>query len=566
MAEKMSYADKPWLKSYKLGPYKLPETLQPYPKKPLYQILDDSASRYPDSVAVNFLGKQMKYEELKLNADRLATALADLGVRKGDKVAVVLPNCPHFIISEFGILKAGAVIIPCSIMLKAHHLEYEMSESGAETVICSEDTLDLVNSVKDKTKLRNTIVVPRKDYALGEPEAPKDMSGVLQFWDLIEKYEPKPPEVQIDPMEDLAILAFTGGATGVPKGVMLTHFNVVTNLLQGLAWLMSPLEPGIRGKSSTLLATPLFHRMGEMVMEAGIFWALQILLIADPRDTDSLVQYLKEYRPFMTMLVPTQLMRLAERKVGRMPIQIMTGAAPLPRETAETIKRDLQMPVSEGYGLTETTAATHLNVSAFSKITGFMASEKLSIGIPVPDTEVKIVDPGTDEEVPFGEAGEIWIRGPQVMKGYWPTPGSGLVNGWLATGDVGRMDEDGYFYILDRVKDMANVSGYKVYTTQIDDVLFKHPAVAMAVAIGIPDPERPGSERIKAFIKLKEGYEGRVTADEIIEFCQDKVEPYARPKSVEFRDDLPETVTLKLFKRELREEEIKKMKERGELK
>ncbi|GAF98186.1 unnamed protein product, partial [marine sediment metagenome] len=178
----------------------------------------------------------------------------------------------------------------------------------------------------------------------------------------------------------------------------------------------------------------------------------------------------------------------------------------------------------------------------------------------------KIVDPESGEDVPVGETGELYIRGPQVMKGYWPTPGSGLVDGWLPTGDIARMDEDGYFFLVDRVKDMANVSGYKVYTRVIDEVLFGHPSVAMAVAIGIPDPERPGSERIKAFIKLKQGYEGKVTGDEIIEWCRDKMEPYARPRSVEFRDDLPLTVTGKLFKRELREEEIQKMKESGELK
>jgi long-chain acyl-CoA synthetase len=191
---------------------------------------------------------------------------------------------------------------------------------------------------------------------------------------------------------------------------------------------------------------------------------------------------------------------------------------------------------------------------------------KLSMGVPVPDAEVKLVDTETGEDTHFGKEGELYLRGPQTMKGYWPTPGSGLTeDGWVASGDIARMDEDGYFYIVDRVKDMANISGYKVYTSTIDEVLFTHPAVSMAVAIGIPDPERPGSERIKAFIRLKEGYEGKVTPEEIMEYCRDRVAPYARPKFVEFRDDLPLTVTEKLFKRALREEEIQKMKERGEL-
>ena len=221
------------------------------------------------------------------------------------------------------------------------------------------------------------------------------------------------------------------------------------------------------------------------------------------------------------------------------------------------------MPISEGYGLTETGPLTHVNVSAFSKVTGFMRLTKRGIGVPVPDTEAKLVDPETGEDIGFDREGELYLRGPQLMKGYWPTPGDGLTDGWVASGDVARVDEDGYFYIVDRVKDMANISGYKVYTTTVDEVLFAHPAVSMAVSIGVPDPERAGSERIKAFIRIKDGYEGKVTADEIIAYCRDKLPPYAVPKFVEFKDDLPLTVTEKLFKRALREEEVQKMKEKG---
>lgn len=246
---------------------------------------------------------------------------------------------------------------------------------------------------------------------------------------------------------------------------------------------------------------------------------------------------------------------------------VMSGAAPLPKKVADAVSAELKMPISQGYGLTETGPVTHMNLLAFSKITGFAPTVKLSIGVPVPDTEAKLVDVDTGRDTSFAREGELYLRGPQTMKGYWPTPGSGLTgDGWVATGDIARMDEDGYFYIVDRVKDMANISGYKVYTTTIDEVLFSHPAVSVAVAIGIPDPERPGSERIKAFIRLKEGYGGKVTPDEIIEHCKGKVPPYAVPKFVEFRDDLPLTVTEKLFKRELRDEEIKKMEEQGLLK
>jgi len=565
MAEEVTYAGRPWTKIYKLGPTKLKESLEPYPRMPLFQILDDSAAKFPNTSAINFLGRIITYQELKGCADRLATALADMGVKKDDKVGVMLPNCPQYAMSEFGILKAGAVHVPCSIMLRAETLEHEMVESGAETMICSYDVIDVVNSIRDKTKLRNIIVTSPMDYAPGEPER-KEFPGTLQFKDLMAKYKPNPPKVEIDPMEDLAILAFTGGATGIPKGVMITHYNRVANIMQGMPWASSQMAPAIIGKTSVLVGVPLFHQYGEYVMEAAVYWAQTLLLIADPRDTDGIVKLIQEFRPAHTCLVPTQLMRIAESKIGRMPIGITSAAAPLPKETAERIKADTKMPVGEGYGLTEAGPATHMNLSIGLSRTGFMREEKQGIGVPIADTECKIVDPATGEDVPVGETGELWIRGPQVMKGYWPTPGSGLIDGWLPTGDIARMDEDGFFYIVDRVKDMANVSGYKVYTRVIDEVLFGHPAVAMAVAIGLPDPERPGSERIKAFIKLNKEYEGKVTEEEIIDWCRDKMEPYARPKFVEFRDDLPMTVTEKLFKRELREEEISKMKERGELK
>jgi long-chain acyl-CoA synthetase len=275
---------------------------------------------------------------------------------------------------------------------------------------------------------------------------------------------------------------------------------------------------------------------------------------------------MKEHRPLIVSVVPTHLMRIAERKIGRLPVMLVSGAAPLPREVFDAILRDIMMPVTEGYGLTECGPVTHMNPSCFSRITGFVGEVTYGIGVPVPDTEVRIVDPQTDEELHAGESGEILVRGPQLMKGYWPIPGSGLANGWLRTGDIGRMDEKGYFVIEDRVKDMANVSGYKVYTTQIDDVLFTYPGVAMAAAVGIPDPERSGSERIKVFIRPKEEYKGKLNAENIIEYCRERLAPYAVPKYIEFRDDLPLTVTQKIFKRALREEEIKKAKEQGIIK
>ncbi|UCE34567.1 MAG: AMP-binding protein [Deltaproteobacteria bacterium] len=561
-----SYADKPWLKSYRLGPFKLKTTIE-YPKKPLFTILDEAAERFPTKDAYHYLGERVKYRELKLQVDRLANALANIGVAKKDRVIVFLPTCPQFILSDFAILKVGATLVPCSPLLKAPELRHQAQESGAETIICLENHLDLVNSIKGETGLRNIIITSAEDYSPSEAPEVKEIAGTYQLRKMIADHEAKPPEVSIDPDEDLAILAFTGGSTGVPKGVMLTHRQRLTNILQGLPWMMAPF-PNYQGSASCLLAVPLFHAYGHYLMQSSMYWGLRLFLVPDPRDTKMIVQLMNEYRPFLLFMVPTQLLKLAQPEVAlkRMPVLVMSGTAPLPAEVSHRIEEKIKMPISEGYGLTETGPATHINISAFAKVTRFATSTRPGIGLPLPDTEVKAVDPVTEKEVPFGEVGEIWVRGPQVMRGYWPHDGSGLEpGGWLRTGDLAKMDEDGYFHVVDRIKDMINISGMKVYSIEIDEVLFKHPAVEGAVTIGIPDPERPGSERIKAFVKLRDDFKKKVAAQEIIDYCRENLAAYAVPKFIEFRDDLPVTVAEKIFKRALREEEIKQMKQRGEI-
>jgi long-chain acyl-CoA synthetase len=563
MVEKVKGSDKPWLKNYRLGPWPLKKTLEPYPKMPLYKFLDDSVDAYPGQVAVEYLGRKIQYHELGRYVDKLANALAGLGVKKGKKVATILPNCPQFIMTDFAVSKTGATLVPCSTLHKVLDLEYEIGESGAETVVCSDEALALVNSIKDKTKLKNIIVTSPMDYSMQEPEF-TEVPGAYQFKELIAEHEPDPPQVDIDPVEDLAYLSFTGGATGVPKGVMITHYSRACNIRQAL-WLLEPLWPGMKGKAAAEVVVPVFHSYGHVGVQASIALGMRILLVSDPRDIDQAVGLLKENRPMLVYVVPTHLMMIAQRKIGRLPVMLLSGAAPLPEEVFHAIKSDIMMPVSEGYGLTECGPLTHVNLSTFSRITGFAAKEILGIGLPITDTEVKIVDLDTGEELGAGQSGEILIRGPQMMQGYWPTPGSGLDNGWLHSGDIGRMDENGYFVLEDRIKDMANISGFKVYTTEVDQILFKYPGVAMAAAVGIPDPERPGSERIKAFIRPKEEYRGKLSVDEIIAYCRDKLPPIAVPKYVEFRDELPLTVTHKIFKRALRDEEIAKMKEQGVL-
>jgi len=327
-----------------------------------------------------------------------------------------------------------------------------------------------------------------------------------------------------------------------------------------LPWFLKPLLGGIKGKTSVLISIPMFHAYGNFVQISAVNLGLRLLILPDPRDTDAMLASIINHRPFLVPGVPTQFMRLADAGLKRSNSMLFSGSAPLPGEVAQEIKRKTGMPVSEAYGLTETSSVSHINLTAFSRITGFLSKEKTGIGVPFPDMDCRLVDPESDEDVPLGKPGELVLRGPQIMLGYWPEPGSGLTeDGWLHTGDVAVMDETGYFQIVDRLKDMVNVSGYKVYTTEVDEVLFKHPAIAMAAVFGIPDIEAPGSERVMAVVALREAYRGSVTEQEVRDFCRQHLPPYAVPKIVEFRDELPLTVSEKVFKKALREQAIARM-------
>ncbi|MFX0173586.1 MAG: AMP-binding protein, partial [Candidatus Hodarchaeota archaeon] len=567
VVEEMTYAEKPWIKSYKVGPYKLPQTMEPYPKIPVTKFLNDAADEYPDNIACAFIAGDYKeeftYEELKLRVDKLATALHDLGVRKGDRVATILPSCPQFVIADYAIMSLGAIHAPLSILHRTAELLHELKESGSETVICSYRRLERIDQLKNEVNLRNVIYTPVPifpDYSFPEKEELPDINNLYNFEKLIEKYDPNPPEVEINPTEDIALLPFTGGTTGVPKATMLTHYNITTNIIQSSQWIMNPLKEGMKGTAAGLICFPIFHQAGHFLLHTGISWGLREFLI-DGRDLSLIVDIINKYRPFIIGGVPTHYMLLLENpNLQEMPCFFFSGAAALPKDVAERWEKKVGTPLSEGFGMTEACATTHMNPSGLSKVTGFIPKTKISVGVPVADTEVKIVNPETGVEVPIGEPGEMWIRGPQVMLGYWPTPGKGLQeDGWLATGDIAKMDTDGYFYVIDRIKDMINVSGMKVYSQVVDDVLHGHPAVAVAGVIGIPDPERHGSERVKAFIALRPNYEKEVTPNVIIQYCKDNLPPYAVPKIVEFRDSLPLTPVMKLDKKKLREEEEKKI-------
>ena len=554
----MTYIEKPWLKSYKLGPYKLKESLEPYPKEPVYKALDDAAEVFPRQTAIQFGKWEIKYNQLKDLVDKFAVGLTKLGVEKGDRVCLFLPNCIEFIICDWAVMKTGAVVVPTSILRTDEGLIHEVGSSGSQVIVCSESVLERVLGIREKTDLEHILLTSQDGY--GQPlrnrSLPRDVHALS---DILEKGDGVLPKVAIDPQNDLCELGFTGGATGVPKGVMVTHANRYSCILQGLPWLMEPMLRGFVGKSSVLVAVPLFHTYGHYVYQTAAYLGLRVILLSDPRDTTLMAKYIQEFRPFLITGVPTQFMRIAQEPLPRLNSMFLSGSAPLPKEVYKAVQQKTGMPISEGYGLTETSTLASMNVSAFSKITGFMQKEIFGIGIPTPDTACKLIDPETGDEVPIGKPGEIVLRGPQVMKGYWPDAGSGLTEtGWLHTGDIAVMDDDGYMQLVDRIKDMVNVSGLKVYTTHVDEVLFAHPAVLMAAAFGIPDPKVPGSERVRAVVQLKDDYKGRVTEADMSAYCKEKLPPYAVPSTIEFREELPLTVTEKVFKKVLRDQVITK--------
>ncbi len=608
----MVYENKPWLKIYTRD--RFITTLAPYPEMPLFKFLDDTAAKWPDRPAITFLDRKMNFSQLQTEADSLANALAGLGVKKGDLVATILPNSPQFVIADYALLKCGAANVPCSLLHTARELEYELNEAKVETAILLDSQLPLINQVKPKTRLKNLIITSLHDYT--ERQVPPDsIPGTYQFRQLIAEADPVPPKISINPREDLAEVPFTGGATGIPKGVMLTHYNMTSNVLQ--LWEVirrSDLGFLIEGYGSMLLALPFFHQYGHWAMHSSIFMAANMLLVPDPRDADMMSSLLRKYRPIFNIAVPTQFMKLLQKVDQNIGVMSASGSAALPPELAEKYEKKSGAPLDEGFGLTECSPVTHINLTGltsmfktgkgkplvppqwifsflrlvqrlvggerllmgFNRIVplmtrrakarnerlakqGIILRKKGSIGVPAVDTEVRIVDE-RGEDVLIGAPGEMWIKGPQVMKGYWPEPGKGLKDGWLATGDIARMEDDGFFYIVDRIKDMINVSGNKVYSRVVDDVLYQIPGVEMACAIGLPDPDRPGSERVKVFIKCRPEFTGKITVQQVLDHCRTNLPAYAYPKFVEFRDNLPLTATEKIFKRKLREEEILKSK------
>ncbi|HID89276.1 MAG TPA: long-chain fatty acid--CoA ligase [Anaerolineae bacterium] len=555
---------KPWLRFYE--PH-VPAHLD-YPRILLPAILKETAQERPDHPAMVFKGTVISYRAFDEAVDRLAAALQGLGVRKGDRVAVHLPNCPQFPIATYAAFRVGGIVVPCNPIYTPRELTYQLNDAGAEVIVTLSATYPRVRQIRPQTPLRYVVVTRIKTYLppllrllftlFIERKAGHrvDISGeVNTYWfaDLLAQAPARPEPVEID-WDDTAVLMYTGGTTGVPKGAELTHGNLLANAYQVKVWV------GVReGQDRALAALPLFHSYGmTMCMNASIVSGGTMVLVPDPRDTDDILRTIHKYRPHYYPGVPAMYIAINNHpKVGRYDLTSLqaccSGAAPLPVEVQQRFQELTGARLVEGYGLSEASPVTHSNPAFGENRIG-------TIGIPWPDTEAKIVDVETGERVlPPGEAGELCVRGPQVMKGYWnqpeetaqvlrPDPDGGPP--WLYTGDIAIMDEDGYFRIVDRKKDLIlGAGGFNIYPREIEEVLHQHPKVQEAAAVGVPVPGK--GERVKVFVVLKEGEQA--TEEEIVAFCRKHLAPYKVPKFVEFRESLPKTMVGKVLRRALRE-------------
>ncbi|MBA2712684.1 MAG: long-chain fatty acid--CoA ligase [Rubrobacteraceae bacterium] len=540
----MFRTEKPWLAVYESGNVD-PET--EIFDGSLYDLFIRAAEEHRGRTALSFYGTTFEFERLQALVEKMAASLAAAGVSKGDRVALMLPNCPQYVISFFATVRLGAVVTQINPMYVEREIEHILNDSGAETIVVYADMYERVKTVLPDTSLKTVVAVSFGD----EPEGLD--AGHLSFGDFLSTDAEPAPDVEIDPAEDVAALQYTGGTTGVSKGAMLTHRNLVANLQQTIDVFVR--NPDAFTGRRIVGALPFFHIYGlTCVMLFGIkLGAEQILL---PRfEIEEALAVFDRDRPTMFSGVPTMYMALLAsgenlRKHHLHDVEIFNaGGSALPVNLKRSFEEKAGKPLFEGYGLSEASPVTHNNPPFLGE------GREGSIGIPIPSTDARIVDVQTGErEMPVGESGELIIKGPQVMKGYLNMPeetATALKDGWLHTGDVAKMDEDGYFYIVDRKKDMILASGYNVYPREVEEVLFEHPDVAEAVAIGVPDEYR--GETVKAFVVKRSG--AQTTEEEILAFCKERLAAYKTPKAIEFRDDLPKSAVGKLLRRVLVDEE-----------
>jgi len=550
---------------------------------PLFNLLDEAAQNYPNQTYTIFNDAPRTFAQVKDTADRIANFLHTKGIRKGDRVAIFLPNLPHYPAIYFGILKAGAVCVTCNPLYTPTELNYQLNDAGAKALFCMDHSQFYPTTEKavQGTAVETVVICNVKSYLpwlkgflgglLGKiPQAAQHAPGHLMFDDIVNSAQPTPPAVDINPSEDLALIIYTGGTTGVPKGAALTHSNFVYDLMALNAWARldygegGPVE-GIRtgGYHCYLGVLPWYHSFGmTCAMLSACASGSRLICVPDPRAGDppftEVLKIVQKQRPTLMPAVPTIFVAftnhpLLDQYDLTSLMGCFSGGAPLPPEVCKQFEDRTGAIIFEGYGLSETAPVATANPT-------FADKRKIgSIGFPMPGTDIKILNAETSEtEVAQGEDGEVAICGPQVMKGYWGRPAETEavfreIDGrrYFLTGDIGHVDEDGYVIITDRKKDMILVGGFNVYPREVEDILFTHPKVALAAVVGVPDAK--SGESVKAFIQLKPGESA--TEDEIRQFCKENMAGYKRPKMIEFREDIPVSNVGKVLRRVLRDEE-----------
>ncbi len=549
--------DRPWFKLYDKG---VPQQIN-YPSEPLFSFLEQSAKKYPDNPCTIFKGAKLSYREMNELSDRLAAGLAALGVKKGDRVGIFMPNTPQFVMAYFAILKIGGVVVATNPLYSAREIEHQANDSNIEVMLVMSNFYNQIKAVQPKTRIRTLVVTNIKEYLspilsfLFTLTSEKKggfrvelADGDLWMKDIIDRHKPQDrPAVDIH-ADDVALFQYSGGTTGVSKGAIASHRNLVANTLQIGSWMTNIEE----GKEVVLMAIPLFHVYGMVAgMNFGMAKGAALVMVPNPHDLKDLLTNLQKYKATIFPGVPTlynAINNLPDVLEGRYDLSsikaCISGSAPLLRETKEKFESLTGGKLFEGYGLSEAPTATHCNPLFGENRVG-------SIGLPLPDVDCRIID--LDDGVTVlepGGVGELVIQGPQVMKGYHNMPTettNTLRDGWLYTGDIARMDDDGYFYIVDRKKELIKPGGYQVWPREVEEVIAEHESVLEVGVAGVPDPYR--GETVKAWVVCKPGM--TLTEDEIKEWCKERLAKFKVPTEVEFRDELPKTTVGKILRREL---------------
>jgi len=556
--------NKPWLAHYDKG---VPHIVE-IPKAPLFHFLDESARKYPDRACTIFKGASISYKEMNEISDSIAAALVDMGVKKGDRVGIFMPNTPQFVMVYYGILKAGGVVVATNPLYTPHEIEHQANDAGIEVMFVMTNFYTTIKKAQPNTKIKKIIATNLKETLppvtrilfslLREKKGGFRVEGGLaegEMWlqDLIAKYKGAPrPKLEIDP-DDTALFQYSGGTTGVSKGAVAMHRNVVANTVQIKSWVVGLEE----GREVVLMAIPLFHVYGMVAgLSFGMAAGSTMVMVPNPRDLNDVLKNISKYKASIFPGVPALYNGINNHpdvKAGKYDLSsikvCISGSAALMRETKEQFEKLTGGKVFEAYGLSEAPTGTHGNPMLGENKTG-------SIGMPLPNMECRIVSLDDGEtDLPQGEIGELLLHGPQVMKGYhnMPTETANSLRKdkggkvWLYTGDIVRMDEDGYFYIVDRKKELIKPGGFQVWPREVEEAIAAHPKVLEVGVGGIPDPNR--GETVKAWVVLKPGE--TITEEELKAFCKVSLAPYKVPTHIEFRSELPKTTVGKILRREL---------------